>query len=177
MQSSQTDASQRDVASRSQHNSQENATTILPQQLLDQLSSILQQAQNLTFGSAHTEVDAIEDNRLSAASLPVRPTSEQIRTSTQTGVVDGLNRTTVQPLPLSLPQPALPSIPSRIKEKIAKGEYIDFTTSFTQSHVFGAQEPQSQTLTLQLNPSGDNFSMQPPTTTKKITSFGTWMEA
>jgi len=43
--------------------------------------------------------------------------------------------------------------------------------------MFGAPEPQSQTLTIQLNPSGDNFSVQPQATGKKITSFSAWMEA
>jgi len=45
--------------------------------------------------------------------------------------------------------------------------------------MFGAPEYQSQTFTLQLNPSGENYSIQPtaPTANKKITSFTAWMEA
>ena len=45
--------------------------------------------------------------------------------------------------------------------------------------MFGAPEPQSQILTLQLSSSGDNYSIRSPTTTanRKITSFAIWMEA
>ena len=57
-----------------------------------------------------------------------------------------------------------------------KGEYIDFTTLLPKA-MFGAPESQSQTLTLQLNQSGDSYSVQPAASTKKITSFSAWMEA
>lgn len=44
--------------------------------------------------------------------------------------------------------------------------------------MFGAPESQSQTLTLELNPSGDNYSIKSPTPTgNKISSFAAWMEA
>ena len=185
LQSIQTDANsqQRVDTSSSPEPEQENSTATLPQQLLNQLSSFLQQAQNpgRTSSATAVETNGIEDDRLSAASLPVRPinpASEQAvitHTSTQGGPVNGATTATLQSSP-SLLQPALPPIPSRIKEKIARGEYIDFTTILPKS-MFGAQEPQSQTFTLQLNPSGDNLSFQPQTTTKKITSFGAWMEA
>ena len=185
LQSIQTDANsqQRVDTSSSPEPKQENSNATLPQQLLNQLSSFLQQAQNpgRTSSATAVETNGIEDDRLSAASLPVRPinpASEQAvitHTSTQGGPVNGATTATLQSSP-SLLQPALPPIPSRIKEKIARGEYIDFTTILPKS-MFGAQEPQSQTFTLQLNPSGDNLSFQPQTTTKKITSFGAWMEA
>jgi len=71
----------------------------------------------------------------------------------------------------------LPPIPSRIQDKIARGEYVDFTTLLPKS-MFGAPESQSQTLTLELNPSGDNYSIKSPTPTgNKISSFAAWMEA
>jgi len=161
LQSSQADASQRDADNCSKHTSQESGTAILPLQFLDQLSPILEQAKSpqlTSSGATHTEVDAIEDDHLSAASLPIRPTSEQIRTPTQTSTVDNLNRTTVQPSPPSLLY--LLFLPGS-----RRSEYIDFTTILPKS-MFGAQEPQSQMLTLQLNPSGDNFSVQLPTITK-----------
>jgi len=82
----------------------------------------------------------------------------------------------VLPSTVPLPQSILPPTPAKIQEKIQKGEYIDFSTLSPKS-MFGAPEPQSQTLTIQLNPSGDNFSVQPQTTGKKITSFSAWMEA
>ena len=159
----------------------------LPQQFLDQLTTILQQATNSTRGgtihSATQQPEAIEDDRLSAASLqvtsnPPLPTqvlptcsSMQVNPPCSSGV------TTLLPTP-SLPQPTLPPIPARIQEKIARGEYIDFTALLPKS-MFGAPEPQSQTLTLQLSSSGDNYSIRSPTTSanRKITSFAVWMEA
>ena len=157
-------------ASSSPESKQENSTATLPKQLLNQLSSFPQQAQNTGCTSSATpvETNVIEDDRQSAASLPVRPinsASEQAvitRISTQGGPVNGKTSATLQSS-LSLLQPALPPIPSRIKEKIAKGEYIDFTTILPKS-MFGAQEPQSQTFTLQL---GDKFSFQSQTTTRR----------
>ena len=76
----------------------------------------------------------------------------------------------------SLPKPALPPIPSWIKEKIAKGEYIDFTTIVPKS-MFGPLEPQSQSLTLQYDQTENNFSVQLATPTRRITLFSAWMEA
>ena len=74
-------------------------------------------------------------------------------------------------------QPTPPPIPTKIKEKIARGEYINFATILPKS-MFGALESQSQTLTLQLTPSGDNYLIKPQaTTSKRITSFSAWMEA
>jgi len=92
--------------------------------------------------------------------------------------VNPLRSSTTTVVQSSLPQPTLPPIPSRIQERIAKDEYIDFTSLLSKS-MFGASEYQSQSLTLQLNPSGENYSIQPTTTTasRKITSFTTWMEA
>ena len=159
----------------------------LPQQFLDQLTTILQQATNSTRGgaihSAAQQPEAIEDDRLSAASLQVTsnpPLPTQVLTtcpSTQVNPPCSSGVTTLLPTP-SLPQPTLPPIPARIKEKIARGEYIDFTALLPKS-MFGAPEPQFQTLTLQLSSSGDNYSIRSPTTTanRKITSFAVWMEA
>ena len=159
----------------------------LPQQFLDQLTTILQQAKNSTGGGAtYSETpqpDAIEDDRLSAASMQVQsnpPLSTRVlptRSSTQVNPPCSSGITTSIPTP-SLPQPTLPPIPARIQEKIARGEYIDFTALLAKS-MFGAPESQSQTFTLQLSPSGDNYSIQSPTTTtnRKITSFAIWMEA
>ena len=167
---------------------QENGTPMLPQQILNQLTTILQQAQNPQPTSAGdmnattTILDTTEDDRLSAASVPVQPnnlaSSQAAATRTLVQPVNPSTLTTVlpsSPTP-SLPQPALPPTPARIQEKIAKGEYIDFIALLPKS-MFGAPEPQSQTLTLQLNQSGDNFSIQSPTSSRKTTSFSAWMEA
>ena len=156
----------------------------LPQQLVDQLTTILQQASNSTGGgAAHSgtpQPDAIEDDRLSAASLPVQsnpPLPTTLLPANSSTQVNPPRVSTLLPTP-SLLHSTLPPIPTRIQEKIARGEYIDFTTLLSKS-MFGAPESQSQTLTLQLSSSGDSYSIRSPTPTanKKITSFAIWMEA
>ena len=155
----------------------------LPQQFLKKLTTILQQDRNSTTHSGTPLPDATEDDRLSAASLPVRsnhPLSMQVLPTRSSTQVDPPCSSGVPTLLLtpSLPQPTLPPISARIHKKIARGEYIDFTALFSKS-MFGAPESQSQALTLQLSSSGDNYSIQSPTTpaNKKITSFAIWMEA
>ena len=144
----------------------------IPQQFLNQLSNILQQATSTP--TQIEDTDTMEDDRLSAASHPVQSSPPvvqppMVRTSQ-------VNPVSSQSRPL-LVQPTLPPIPAKIKEKIARSEYIYFTTLLSKS-MLGASEPQSHTLTLQLNPSRDNYSITPQASTcKRITSFSGWMEA
>jgi len=95
----------------------------------------------------------MDDDCLSAVSLPVQPGRLQ---TTHTTPANPPSQVAATAGLLTLPAPTLPPIPSRIHEKIMKGEYIDFTTLLRKS-MFGAVESQSQTLTLQLNPSGNNY--------------------
>ena len=169
-----------------QHQVVDNAQ-IPPQQLLDQLTTILQQARNSTSGGAThpgtSQPDTLEDDRLSAASMQIRsipPLPTQVLPTRPSPQINPLGSSDVTTLlqTSSLPQPTLPPIPTRIQEKIARGEYIDFTALLSKS-MFGAPESQSQTLTLQLSSSGDNYSIRSPSasTNRKITSFAVWMEA
>ena len=95
-------------------------------------------------GDTSAELAAGDDDRLSEASAPVQRTTEQASTTSTSQT----NPTIMPPgqSATSLPKPALPSIPSRIKENIAKGEYIDFTTIVPKS-MFGPLEPHSQSST------------------------------
>jgi len=43
--------------------------------------------------------------------------------------------------------------------------------------MFEMPEPHSQSLTLRVNPEGDNYAMQPSTSNSKIHSFSAWMES
>jgi len=122
----------------------------------------------------------MEDDRLSVASMPVQssllPSTQTPATCTSNLAIPPRPSTTIAgQLTPSLP---LPPIPSKIQDKIAKGEYIDFTTLLPKS-TFRASESQFQTLTLQLSPSGENYSIRPQATPAnwKITSFAAWMEA
>ena len=144
-------------------------------QFLNQLSNILQQTTSSSVTHAQAEEpDTIEDDCLSAALQPVQSILPVMQPPT--GCTPPVSPVSPQSTPL-LFQPTLPPIPTKIKEKIARGEYIDFTTILPKS-MFGASESQSQTLTLQLTPSRDNYLIKPPaSTTKRITSFSAWVEA
>ena len=125
-------------------------------------------------GHNQTEQTPIEDDRMSAASLPVQSTTAALQQTVSTGT--GQTHTTMSSVPpsSSLPMPALPSIPRRIQENVGRGEYIDFTTILPKA-MFGAQESQSQTLTLQLSQVGDNSPSSHKVLPEKITSFGAWI--
>ena len=79
--------------------------------------------------------DAIKDDCLSAASLPVQTNSlpvVQARAPVQVNPPYSPTTTVVQ---FSLPQPTLPPIPSRIQERIAKCEHIDFTLNLLSENL------------------------------------------
>jgi len=145
--------------------------------MINQLATIIQQAQNSQSTSISDK--AIEDDYLSDASVPVQQTNPPssgvtatctlVQPVTCSALMTGLPSLT--PLP---PQPVLPPTLARIQEKIAKGEYNHFTTLLPKS-MFSTPEPQPQSLTFQLNSSGDNYSIQPQASSKKITSFSAWM--
>jgi len=69
----------------------------------------------------------------------------------------------------------LPPVPQHILDKIRKGEYVDFGR-LTSKEMYGASEPQTS-FTLEVNPSGDSFAIQPTSSHKRITSFPTWLES
>jgi len=166
------------------HQEQENSNSVLPQQMINQLVTILQQAHSTGAGDSdatQATLGVTEEDRLSAASVPVhRPNPTSSHGTTAHTSIQPVTRSALTaelpPLTPLLPQPVLPPTPARILEKIAKGEYIDFTTLLPKS-MFGASESQPQSLTLQLNSSGENYSIQPPASGKKMTSFSAWMEA
>ena len=71
-------------------------------------------------------------------------------------------------------QPSLPPVPPKIREKIIKGDFIDFTTLLTKV-MFSSRTESS--FTFQLPDSGGELSLHPSTKPKRITSFSNWMEA
>jgi len=98
----------------------------LPQQFLNQLSNILQQATSSSVTRSQAEdPDTTEDDHLSAASQPVQSTLPVVQPPI--GRTPQVNPVSSQSAPL-LFQPTQPPIPTKTKEKIARGEYIDFTT-------------------------------------------------
>ena len=133
---SQQNVCTQDEATQSDPNPRLNAThenaLSLPQQFLSQLTTFLQQAQSPTTANAtQTEIvptDTMEDDRLSAASVPVQSslTSTQTpATCTSTLAIPPRPSTTIEgQLTPSLPKLTLPPIPSKIQDKIAKGEYV-----------------------------------------------------
>ena len=90
-----------------------------------------------------------------------------------------LTNTTESPLNTTLSPPvSLPAVPSRLREKIISGEFIDFTSLLSKAMFSGAQASEPPRLiTVQLNPEKDDFSVRPTPPPQKISSFTTWMEA
>ena len=72
----------------------------------------------------------------------------------------------------------LPPIPAKIKERIIRGEYIDFTTLIPKAMLSSNVEPEHPTsFTVQLPSGSGDFSLHPSAKGRKITSFSSWMEA
>ena len=180
----------------------------LPQQLVEQLATYLQQHQTTTAGNQGNTVD---DDNLSVASGPTHTTMvAKIQMATSTTAVASatlapsatLARTslpTITPalptlplpmppvnltrtqLPVNLTRTQLPVIPTRVRDKIARGEYIDFASLLSKS-MFSTHNPLSQqSVTLRLNSDDDSFTVQPAvphsTSSQRISSFASWMEA
>ena len=189
----------------------------LPQQLVEQLATYLQQHQTTTAGNQGNTVD---DDNLSVALGPTHTTMVapiQMATST-TAVASAtlapsatlaraslptitsalptlpspmppvnLTRTqlpvnlTRTQLPVNLTWTQLPFIPTRVRDKIARGEYIDFASLLSKS-MFSIHNPLSQqSVTLRLNSDDNSFTVQPAvphsTSPQRISSFASWMEA
>ena len=72
----------------------------------------------------------------------------------------------------------LPPVPPRIRERIIKGEYIDFATLIPNIMFSSSLELDSSTsFTVQLPHNNGNLSVHPTAKTRKIMSFSSWMEA
>ena len=180
------------------------STLPLPQQLLDQLTAYLQQYQTPPVGiQASNSGNITDDDNLSVASGPTHttvsvpaqvvtslPVVTSITTTLSDAMLPAVTRTplpatipavTILPPPANLSRSPLPVIPTRFKNKIARGEYIDFATLLPKA-MFGTSNPLSQqSVTIQLNPDGYSFAIQQvpiaSNSSAKIPSFATWMEA
>jgi len=72
---------------------------------------------------------------------------------------------------------SLPPVPLWIKEKIISGEFIDLATLLPKAMFSGSSEPEtSRSLTLHLTPTGNDLFVH-PTSSRRISSFASWMEA
>ena len=77
-------------------------------------------------------------------------------------------------------QTSLPPVPSRIRDRIIRGEFIEFSTvgqSRVCWYVRSSESEPHKSLTLQLAPSGNDVAIHQTSNPKKITSFSSWMEA
>ena len=160
----------------------------LPQQLVEQLATYLQQHQTTTAGNQGNTVD---DDNLSVASGPTHttmvapiqmatsttavasatlaPSATLARTSlltiipalpTLSSPMPPVNLTRTQ-LPVNITRTQLPVIPTRVRDKIVRGEYIDFASLLSKS-MFSTHNPLSQqSVTLRLNSDNDSFTVQP----------------
>ena len=93
-------------------------------------------------------------------------------------VVNKTNAVCYTPLSATVPTVSLPPVPPRIKEKIISGEFIDLATLLPKAMFLGSIEPEtSKSLTAHLTPTGNDLSVWPQPSSKKISSFVSWMEA
>ena len=73
---------------------------------------------------------------------------------------------------------AIPAVPSRLKDKIISGEFIDFTSLLSKAMFLGTQSLKpSRLITVHLSSEKNDFSVRPTPPPRKISSFSTWMEA
>ena len=76
------------------------------------------------------------------------------------------------------PDVSLPPVPPQIKEKIVSGEFVDLATLLPKAMFSGSAEPDtSKSITVQLAHTGNDFSVHPQPSSRKISSFVSWMEA
>ena len=110
-------------------------------------------------------------------SLPSHPPAEG------SGLADAA--VTVQPGPSTASQPApcvqQPPLPDKVKQRIIKGEYIDFDTLLSESLYpvrHGANPSPPFTLRLSNDPAGDVvIAQEKPTSKRTIHDLPSWMEA
>ena len=154
-----------------------------------QLSNLLRQFMPLVNSqppSANGETNANGDEELSEASIiqPVMSATTSGAVTHQTGnaLSMPINQSSLMNMiPTSVANPTdqlLPPVPPRIRERIIKGEYIDFATLLPKAMFSDSSEPDGSTsFTVQLPNSTGDFSVCQTPKAKKITSFLSWMEA
>ena len=73
---------------------------------------------------------------------------------------------------------SLPPVTPRIRDKIISGEFVNFATLLPNAMFSGSTGTEaSKSLTVQLTPVGNDLSVRPQPSAKKINSFASWMEA
>ena len=76
------------------------------------------------------------------------------------------------------PAVSLPPVTARLREKIVNGEFVDFNALLPKAMFSGTQTPEvTKSFTVQLSPGNDDLLVRPSQTSKKISSFQSWMEA
>ena len=155
-----------------------------PNELLGQLSSIVQQLTSaiqgntplpynpVPIGDTNLEADDPSD-ALSEVSIQQQQNYTAASAMPPTSVTTSTVGQMLQPGTVSLP-PVTP----RIREKIISGEFIDFATLLPNAMFSGSTGTEtSKSLTVQLTPVGNDLSVRPQPSAKKINSFASWMEA
>ena len=85
---------------------------------------------------------------------------------------------TDNPAGVSIHTRYLPPVPPKVRERIIKGEYIDFATLLPKAMFSSSMKPESSTsFTFQLPSNSEDISVCPATKPKSIMSFSNWMEA
>ena len=173
--------------------SSRQTSAMVPQEMIRQLSDVLThltnaiqvsdppQATGSTPNINNTTPEG--DDSTSDTDALSEVSDEQHNTTTSfsvmpPAVVNNTNAVCYTPLSATVPTVLLPPVPPRIKEKIISGEFIDLATLLPKAMFLGSIEPEtSKSLTVHLNPTGNDLSVRPQPSSKKISSFVSWMEA
>ena len=152
--------------------SQQTATTV-PLELLFQLYTVLQQLtrsihlSKVTNPPQHTEADTLSE----ASDQQQTAIRDAFVHRSETDVIGGYMLETSAGV-------SLPPVSLRIKERIMAGEFIEFSTLLPKAMFSGSSDPEvPKSLTVQFTPTGNDLSLRPSQTTRKLLSFASWMEA
>ena len=173
--------------------SSRQTSAMVPQEMIRQLSDVLThltnaiqvsdppQATGSTPNINNTTPEG--DDSTSDTDALSEVSDEQHNTTTSfsvmpPAVVNNTNAVCYTPLSATVPTVLLAPVPPRIKEKIISGEFIDLATLLPKAMFLGSIEPEtSKPLTVHLTPTGNDLSVRPQPSSKKISSFVSWMEA
>ena len=168
-------------------------SAMVPQEMIRQLSDVLThltnaiqvsdppQATGSTPNSNNTTPEGDDSTPDTDALSEVSDEQQHNTTSSFSvmppAVVNNTNAVCYTPLSATVPTVSLPPVPPRIKEKIISGEFIDLATLLPKAMFLGSEPETSKSLMVHLTPTGNDLSVRPQPSSKKISSFVSWMEA
>ena len=126
----------------------------------------------------------VRDHEVLSAASPIPLTTNANVTNyhivnTFPTITDDHSTVAVNPMSIIDPtQHCLPPVPQRLRERIIKGEFIDFITLLPKAMFSsGIELDNANSFTVQLPSNSRDLSVRPAVKPKRITSFSDWMQA